>query len=100
MGDVRPFLLFGAGRLIGISKNLEELLATWRDIVGPEGEVLRSVDKHGNIGEKLEPSAISYILRKVQANITLPSNKKPRQWTGHSCRLRAALDLVESGYTN
>ena len=90
---------YGEGRLIGISKDLEELIATWGDIIGREGKILRSVDRHGNIGEKLEPSAISYILRQVQANITLPGNKKPRQWTGHSFRVGAAVDLVESGYT-
>ena len=90
---------YGEGRLIGISKDLEELIATWRDIVGPKGKILRSVDRHGNIGEKLEPSAVSYILRQVQANISLPGNKKPRQWTGHSFRVGAAVDLVESGYT-
>ena len=90
---------YGEGRLIGISKDLEELIATWRDIVGPNGKILRSVDRHGNIGEKLEPSAVSYILRQVQENITLPGNKKPRQWTGHSFRVGAAVDLVESGYT-
>jgi site-specific recombinase XerD len=90
---------YGEGRLIGISKELEELIATWRDIVGQDGKILRSVDRHGNIGEKLEPSAISYILRQVQANITLPGNRKPRQWTGHSFRVGAAVDLVERGYT-
>ena len=72
---------------------------TWKDIVGPEGKILRSIDRHGNIGEKLEPSAVSYILRQVQASITLSGNKKPRQWTGHSFRVGAAVDLVESGYT-
>jgi len=90
---------YGEGRLIGISGDLEELIAQWGDLVGCEGKILRSVDKHGNIGEKLEPSAISYILRQVQVNITLPGNKKPRQWTGHSFRVGAAVDLVESGYT-
>ena len=90
---------YGEGKLIGISKDLEKLIATWRDIVGPDGKILRSVDRHRNIGEKLEPSAVSYILRQVQANITLPGNKKPRQWTGHSFRVGAAVDLVESGYT-
>ena len=90
---------YGEGRLIEISKDLEELIAKWRDIVGPQGRILRSVDRHGNIGEKLEASAVSYILRQVQANITLPGNKKPRQWTGHSFRVGAAVDLVESGYT-
>ena len=90
---------YGDGRLIGISKDLEGLIAIWRDIVGAEGKILRSVDRHGNIGKKLEPSAVSYILRQVQTNITLPGNKKPRQWTGHSFRVGAAVDLVESGYT-
>ena len=90
---------YGEGRLIAISKDLEELIAQWGDLVGCEGNILRFVDRHGNIGEKLEPSAVSYILRQVQANITLPSNKKPRQWTGHSFRVGAAVDLVESGYT-
>ena len=90
---------YGEGRLIGISKDLEELIATWGDIIGQEGKILRSVDRYGNIGEKLEPSAVSYILSQVQANITLPGNKKPRQWTGHSFRVGAAVDLVESGYT-
>jgi integrase len=90
---------YGEGRLIGITKELEDLIAAWREIVGPDGKILRSVDRHGNVGEKLEPSAVSYILRQVQANITLPDNKKPRQWTGHSFRVGAAVDLVESGYT-
>ena len=75
------------------------LIAKWAEIVRQEGKILRSVDRHGNIGERLEPSAVSYILRQVQANITLPGNKKPRQWTGHSFRVGAAVDLVESGYT-
>ena len=73
---------YGEGRLIGISKYLEELIATWGDIIGQEGKILRSVDRHGNIGEKLEPSAISYILRQVQANITLPKNKNPASGWG------------------
>lgn len=73
---------YGEGRLIGISRDLEGLIAKWAEIVGPNGKILRSVDRHGNIGEKLEPSAISFILRQVQANITLPDNKKTRQWTG------------------
>ena len=68
---------YGEGRLVGISKDLEELIAQWGDLVGCEGNILRSVDRHGNIGEKLEPSAVSYILRQVQANITLPGNKNP-----------------------
>lgn len=46
----------------------------------------------GIVGGQLYPA-------QVQANITLRGNKKPRQWTGHSFRVGAAVDLVESGYT-
>ena len=90
---------YGEGRLIEISTELNELFKDWQALVGEEGKILRSIDRYGNIGKKLEPSAISYILRQAQANITLPGNKKPRQWTGHSFRVGAAVDLVESGYT-
>ena len=90
---------YGEGRLIEISEELLKLIKTWQEVVDQEGRILRSIDKHGNIGNKLEPSAISYILRQAQENITLPGNKKPRQWTGHSFRVGAAVDLVESGYT-
>ena len=90
---------YGEGRLIEISEELQNLINIWHDVVGQEGRILRSIDKHGNIGNKLEPSAISYILRQAQENITLPGNKKPRQWTGHSFRVGAAVDLVESGYS-
>ena len=90
---------YGEGRLIEISEELLDLIKTWQKVVGQEGRILRSIDKHGNIGVKLEPSAISYILRQAQENITLPGNKKPRQWTGHSFRVGAAVDLVESGYS-
>ena len=90
---------YGEGRLIEISEELLNLIKTWQEVVGQGGRTLRSIDKHGNIGSKLEPSAISYIVRQVQANITLPGNKRPRQWTGHSFRVGSAVELVESGYT-
>ena len=51
---------YGEGRLTGISKDLEKFITNWRDIVAPEGKILRSVDRHATIGETLEPSAISY----------------------------------------
>ena len=90
---------YGEGRLIEISQELAALIEKWAERVGGHGPILRSVDRHGNIGEKLEPSAIGYILRKIQTNLTLSENKKPRQWTGHSFRVGAAVDLVESGST-
>ena len=85
--------------MIEISNDLEELITKRQELVGPEGKILSSVDRPRNIGEKLEPSAVSYILRQVQANITLPGNKKPHQWTEHSFPVGAAVDLVKSSHT-
>jgi hypothetical protein len=73
-------LLLAMGRLINSQPLLGEL-ALWDPCLS------------------LEPLAVSYILRQIQTNISLPRNKKPRQWTGHLFRVGAAVDLVESGYT-
>jgi len=67
---------YGKGRLIEISQELAALIEHWAERVGGHGAILRSVDRHGNIAEKLEPSAIGYILRKIQESMTLPENKK------------------------
>jgi DNA-binding TFAR19-related protein (PDSD5 family) len=60
-------------------EELLKIIKTRQEVAGQEERILRSIDKHGNIGIKLEPSALSYILRQAQENITRPGNKKPRQ---------------------
>jgi integrase len=41
---------YGEGRLIEISEELLKIIKTWQEIVGPEGRIFRSIDKHGNVG--------------------------------------------------
>jgi integrase len=86
---------FGTGKIIPISEELLTLLHQWQDIVGNNGYVLRSIRRHGKIGQHLSPSSVSVILKTVQATIYSDKNTPPL--SGHSFRVGAALDLLEQG---
>ena len=42
---------FGAGKVIPISVELLNLLEKWKEIVGDECHILRSINKHGHWGQ-------------------------------------------------
>jgi integrase len=86
---------YGAGKVLPISKELFNLLAKWKEIVGDEGYILRSVNKHGHIGNSLNPASISTILKALQQGLKSTPNEQPL--SGHSFRVGAALDLLEQG---
>jgi len=86
---------FGTGKVIPISEELLNLLGKWKKIVGDEGYILRSINKHGHIGDSLNPASISTILKTLQGELKSESNKQPL--SGHSFRVGAALDLLEQG---
>ena len=86
---------FGTGKIIPISEVLVKLLHQWQDIVGDNGYVLRSIERHGNIGQHFSPSSVSVILKTLQANIY--SDKNTPLLSGHSFGVGAALDLLEQG---
>ena len=69
------------------------MLATWNEIVGDEGYILRSINKHGHIGNSLNPASISSILMALQERLRSGKNQQPL--SGHSFRVGAALDLLE-----
>ena len=71
------------------------LLEKWEGIVGDEGYILRSINKHGHIGNSLNPASISTILKILQEGLKTESNQQPL--SGHSFRVGAALDLLEQG---
>ena len=81
--------------MLPISEELLNLLETWKGIVGSEGYILRSINKHGHIGNNLNPASISTILKTLQEGLKSGSNKQPL--SGHSFRVGAALDLLEQG---
>ena len=86
---------YGAGKVLPISEELINLLANWEGIVGCEGYILRSINKHGQIGGSLNPASISTILKVLQKDLKMNSDEQPL--SGHSFRVGAALDLLEQG---
>jgi integrase len=86
---------FGIGKVLPISEELLRLLEKWKEIVGDEGYILRSINKHGHIGDSLNSASISTILKTLQEGLKSGPNEKPL--SGHSFRVGAALDLLEQG---
>ena len=86
---------FGTGKIIPISEVLLTLLLQWKNIVGDNGYVLRSIRQHANIGQHLSPSSVSVILKTLKA--TIHSDKNTPLLSGHSFRVGATLDLLEQG---
>ena len=64
-------------------------------MVCAEGYILRSISRHGNIGESLHPASISTLLKALQKDLKMDSDKQPL--SGHSFRVGAALDLLQGG---
>ena len=86
---------YGTGKVLPISEELLDLLNQWKGIVCNEGYILRSINKHGHIGDSLNPASISTILKKLQEGLKTGSNQQ--LLSGHSFRVGAALDLLEQG---
>ena len=86
---------FGTGKILPISQELFDLLGIWRRRFSDEGYILRSISRHGNIGESLHPASISTILKALQKDLNMNFNEQPL--SGHSFRVGAALDLLEQG---
>ena len=86
---------FGAGKVLPISEELHNLLEKWQKIVGNGAYILRSINKHGHIGDSLNPASISTILKTLQEGLKSGTNQQPL--SGHSFRVGAALDLLEQG---
>ena len=85
----------GSSKLIPISQDLVDLILRWKVYAKIEGAILRSVDKHGNIGPKLNPGSVCTILNRVVAKTSAVDHGA--RFSGHSFRVGAAIDLVQSG---
>ena len=86
---------YGAGKALPISEELALLLHLWRDIVRTGGYILRSTNRHGHIGDNLNPASVSSILKAIQKDLNIGENEQ--LLSGHSFRVGAALDLLEQG---
>ena len=85
----------GASKLIPISKDLIDLILRWQTHAKLEGAILRSVDRHGNIGPQLNSGSVCIILNRLLAKTSVADHGA--RFSGHSFRVGAAIDLVESG---
>jgi integrase len=86
---------FGTGKTLPISKELFDLLEKWRSLVSDEGYILRSISRHGHIGNNLHPSSVSTLLKALQKDLKVDYDGQPL--SGHSFRVGAVLDLLEQG---
>jgi site-specific recombinase XerD len=85
----------GASKLIPISQGLFDLILSWKSHAEIEGAILRSVDRHGNVGPQLRPGSVSGILNHLLSKTSVANHGA--RFSGHSFRVGAAIDLVESG---
>jgi len=86
---------YGTGKILPISQELFDLLEKWRSMISDEGYILRSINRHGHFENKLHPASVSTILKRLQKDLKMDSDKQPL--SGHSFRVGAALDLLEQG---
>jgi site-specific recombinase XerD len=86
---------YGTGKILPISQDLFDLLEIWSSMISDDGYILRSINRHGHIGNNLHPASISTILKALQKDLKMDSDEQPL--SGHSFRVGAALDLLEQG---
>ncbi len=57
---------YGVGKVLPISEDLATVLHLWREILGTGGYILRSMAHHGEIGENLNPTSVSTIVKGLE----------------------------------
>lgn len=85
----------GASKVIPISQGLFDLILRWKSHAKIEGAILRSVDRHGNVGSQLNSGSVCMILNRLLTKTSIFDHGV--RLSGHSFRVGAAIDLVESG---
>jgi integrase len=85
----------GASMLIPISEETFSAIKAWQKIADISGTILRSVDRHGNVGNRLNPGSIGLIINALYSRCEI--NEPEQIFSGHSFRVGAALDLLEAG---
>jgi site-specific recombinase XerD len=85
----------GASRLIPISDETFSATKAWQELADISGAILRSVDRHGNVGNRLNPGSIGLIINTLYRRCEI--NEPAQVFSGHSFRVGAALDLLEAG---
>ena len=86
---------YGSGKLLPLSQELSALIYKWGILVGGDGYILKSINRHGCVGSSLNPASINTVLKTLQEGLKSGTNEPPL--SSHSFRVGAALDLLEQG---
>lgn len=86
-----------SGRWLHLTERSHTALKAWLDILqDSEGPIFRSINKHIESTKALGASQINRIFKRIALNTQVGKNLIERI-SGHSCRVGAAQDLVNSG---
>jgi len=86
---------FGEGKIIPISQELYDLIEQWkRELKRDKGFILRGFRRNLKPNNKLNPSSINTILKKLQQKAEITDQGA---LSGHSIRVGTAIDLLEKG---
>lgn len=85
----------GASKLIPITKETFSAIKAWQRSADISRAILRSVDRHGNVGSRLNPGSIGLIINALYRRCEI--NEPVQIFSGHSFRVGAAIDLLEAG---
>ncbi len=87
----------GAGHIRYVAPDTVAMIDAWLDHSGIEdGLLFRSVDRHGNVGEKLASSEVGRIWKKLAAAAGA-GTEQIRGISGHSTRVGMAQDMAANG---
>lgn len=85
----------GRGTRVTISNHLNSMILDWQArIDAKEGPILRSVSRHGCVGNSLSDESLSRIIQRLQHQAGIQTE---RPFSGHSFRVGTALDLLDRG---
>lgn len=86
-----------SGRWLHLSERAQTALKSWLNIIqASEGPIFRSINKNLKSEKALGASQINRVFKRIARNAGI-SDSLIERISGHSCRVGAAQDLVNSG---
>ena len=87
----------GRGATLYLARDTVQLVKAWLALGGVDrGRVFRSVRKDGTVGEKLDPSQVPRIYKRMARRAGLPDDIVDTL-AGHSTRVGAVQDMIACG---
>ena len=87
----------GRGEIVWVGRDTVRLVRVWLDRAGiVDGMLFRSVDKGGQVGERLHPGQVPRIFKAMAREAGLPE-AVVGGLSGHSARVGATQDMVAAG---